>query len=205
MASKDDKSDLSKTTDNDETINTASDPFNPANLRLSQNFSNSVGVKKAFISIPVRKPNRQEFVRVHADEDYRLETAILELKEERENYLVDPALWPELPGELTPKVLFTTMNAQGVLTLWLVRMPGEDGRTNNWNSSALAATKMAESKWIRLASNMSLGAYDVYEATGNIPDPKWPDLSYSEILKVAFKDRYITDHDHPVLRRLRGE
>ncbi len=205
MASKDDKKDPSKTAHNDEKINAASDPFNPANLRLSQNFANSVGVKKAFINVPVRKPNRQEFVRVHADEDYRLETAILELKEEHENYLVDPALWAELPGELTPKVLFTTMNAQGVLTLWPVRMPGEDGRPNNWNSSALEAAKMAESKWIRLASNMSLGAYDVYEATGNIPDPEWPDLSYSEILKVAFKDRYITDPDHPALRRLRGE
>ena len=179
-------------------------PFDPSHLRLSQNFAKSVGVKKAYINIPVRKPNRQEFVRVHPDEDYRLETAILELKEEHENYLVAPALWTELPGELTPKVLFTTFNAQSVLTLWPVRMPGEDGRTNTWNSSALVAAKMAESKWIKVASNMSLGAYDVYEATGNIPEPEWPDLSFSEILKVAFKDRYIKDIDHPVIQRLQG-
>ena len=53
-------------------------------LRLSQDFPNKVGVKKAIITVPVRKPDRQWFVRVHADEAWRLETAVLELRDERE-------------------------------------------------------------------------------------------------------------------------
>ena len=65
-------------------------------------------MKKALLAVPVRKPNKQEFVRVHPDEAYRLETAVLELKEERETYLVERALWDELAGEIVPKVLFTT-------------------------------------------------------------------------------------------------
>ena len=35
--------------------------------------------------------------------------------------------------------------------------------------------------------------------------PKWPELSMEQILKIAFKNRHITDLNHPVLRNLRGE
>jgi len=181
------------------------DPFDPSRLRLSQDFAATVGVKKALITVPVRKPSKQEFVRVHPDQAYRLETAVLELKEERETYLVEPSLWPELPSELTPKVLFTTMNRQGVLTLWPVRLPGEDGRLDEWNASALEAAEMARDRWVRMVANMGLGAYEVYEASGDLPDPTWPELTFTEILKVAFKGRYITEIEHPVIRRLRGE
>ncbi|MGB5832080.1 MAG: hypothetical protein WBG92_08825 [Thiohalocapsa sp.] len=54
-------------------------------------------------------------------------------------------------------------------------------------------------------ANMGLGAYEVFEASGDLPDPTWPELTFTEILKVAFKGRYITEIDHPVVRRLRGE
>ena len=70
-------------------------------LRLSQNYTESLGVKKALLTVPVRKPGRQDFVRVRPGTDWYIETGVLELKEERETYLVDPALWPELPGEIT--------------------------------------------------------------------------------------------------------
>ncbi len=183
----------------------AASPFDPSKLRLSQNFAATVGVKKVLNTVPVRKPGRQDFIRVHPSEDYRLETAVLELKEERETYLVDQSLWPELPSELTPKVLFTTVNRQGVLALWPVRMPGEDGRLDEWNASALEAAEMARKRWVRVVANMSLGAYEVYEATGDLPDPDWPEMAFSEILKVAFKGHYIAEIDHPVIRRLRGE
>jgi hypothetical protein len=52
---------------------------------------------------------------------------------------------------------------------------------------------------------MSLGAYDVFEATGQLGEPEWPTVPFRELLRVAFKDRLIDRADHPVLRRLRGE
>ena len=110
--------------------------FNFDNLRLSQNFSELVGVKKALLTVPVKKPHRQEFIRVRPGSKWRLETAVLELKEEQETYLVDSKLWQNLPGEIIPKVLFTTINRQGTLTIWPVRLPGEDGRHNPWHRSA---------------------------------------------------------------------
>jgi hypothetical protein len=174
-------------------------------LRLKQNFAETVGVRKLVNTIPVRKAHRQEFVRVRSGADYRFETAALVLKEERDEiYLVAPDLWPDLTGELTPMVLFTAINRQGVLFLWPVRLPGEDGRHNPWHASALDAAKRAETHWVRVQANTSLGAYEMYEAAGSLPEPDWPPLSMAEIVKVAFRGRYIPALDHPVIRRLRG-
>ena len=39
----------------------APDPFDPANLRLDQSFTETVGVKKLRLTIPVRKPSPQDF------------------------------------------------------------------------------------------------------------------------------------------------
>jgi hypothetical protein len=174
-------------------------------LRLSQDFAASTGVKKLLTTVPVRKPNPQDFVRVRPEEGYRLQTAILELKEEREVYLIAPSLWSELPGELKPVALFTAINRQGVVFLWPVKLPGEDGRIDSWNQSGLEAVNHAEDRWVRVKANTPLGAYEIFEATGNLPEPAWPEADFTTLLRTAFKGRYIDDIAHPVLKRLRGE
>jgi hypothetical protein len=174
-------------------------------LRISQDFAVSVGVKKALLTVPVRKPAKEWFIRTHPK--LRIETCVLELKEDRETYLVAPALWPELASESTfgPRALFAGMNRQNVLFVWPIRLPGPDGKIDDWNRSALEAASMAESRWVRVASNMALGAYDVFEATAAWPEPEWPNLPLNEVLRTAFKGRVIDAFDHPKLRQLRGE
>ena len=71
--------------------------------------------------------------------------------------------------------------------------------------TALEAAEIAKSQWIRLRASMILKAYEVYIATGYIDEPQWPDLGFPEIIKIAFKERYVDTIDHPVLKRLRGE
>jgi hypothetical protein len=63
---------------------------------------------------------------------------------------------------------------------------------------------MATKQWIRVASNMSLGAYDIIAAEGQIPEPIWPDVTFKEIIKIAFQGRVIRTPDHPVIQRLHG-
>jgi len=181
------------------------DGFDLNSLRLTQNYSELVGVKKALLTVPVRKPGRQDFIRVRPEQENCIETVILELKEERLSHLVAPELWLELPGEVVPKILFTAINRQGVLFLWPVRLPGPDGRQDHWSRSALDAAEMAKNKWVRVAANMNLGAYDVFFASSDLPEPAWPDVSFGEILRIAFRDQFIRSLDHPVIRRLRGE
>jgi hypothetical protein len=184
---------------------TTADPFDPVNLRLPQNFHESVGVKKRLTTVPVRNPSKQDFIRVHPVPAYRLETMVLEFKDENETYLVAPELWPELPGELIPKVLFLATNRQKAVFLWPIRLPDQEGKLDDWNRSALEAATAAQTHWVRIMASRSLGAYELYEATSNLPEPEWPELSFREILKIAFKERYIKDFDHPALKRLRGE
>ena len=43
----------------------APDPFNVAALRLGQNFEEATGARKLITTVPVRKPHRQEWFRVH--------------------------------------------------------------------------------------------------------------------------------------------
>ncbi|MBF0471201.1 MAG: hypothetical protein HQL48_07465 [Gammaproteobacteria bacterium] len=180
-------------------------PFDPSALKLSQNYTPMSGVKKVLNTVPVRKPGKQDYFRTHPDPQYRLETMVLELKEERETYLVAQKLWQELPGELTPKALVLAINRQKVVMLWPIGLPGEDGKMNPWHEAAAEAAEMAKEKWMRMSANMALGAYDIFEATGELPEPEWPKLSMMEILRIAFKGRYIDSFDHAVIQRLQGK
>jgi hypothetical protein len=182
----------------------ADDPFDLANLRLDQSFVESAGVKKLLTTVPVRKPNPQDFVRVHADQEYRAALAIIELKEDREVYLVPPMVARELPGEFSMATVYTAINRQGVVHLWPVRLPGTDGRVLEWHRSAADAALLAMRRWVRIKANMSLGAYEVFEAASTIPDPQWPDLPFQELLRIGFRDRLVDHVDHAVVKRLRG-
>ncbi len=181
------------------------DPFDPAALRMSQDFATLANVKPILATVPVRKPNKQDYIRVHPAEEYQLTTALLELKDERETYLIAPELRHELFGELVPVTIFTAINRQGVVFLWPCRLPDETGRSNSWHESALEAVERAKSTWTRIAADMSLGAYRIWEAGGDLPEPEWPEQSLRDLLSIAFKGRYIDDLDHAALRRLRGE
>jgi hypothetical protein len=183
------------------------DPFNLASLRLTQDFASAVGVKKLITTIPVRKPSREWFVRTHPDPAYRLLTAVLELKEDRETFLVAQELREGLASESTfsPRLLVTTINSQGVLFVWPIRLPGADGRIDLWSRSALDAADEAGERWVRVTANLSLGAYDVAVASGQMAEPDWPELPLQEIIRIAFRDKMISEWSHPVLRRLRGE
>ena len=182
------------------------DPFDPARYRLSGDFEPSIGVQTLITTIPVRKPAKDWFVRTHPDPSHCLETIVLELKEERETFLVDPTILPELGDEstLSPRALFTAINRQGTLFVWPVRLPGANGRVDGWSQSALDAARTAQDRWVRVQANMSLGAYEQMVPQAELPDPEWPEVTFSRVLETAFRDRVIDVLDHPVLLRLRG-
>ena len=125
-------------------------------------------------------------------------------KEDRESYLVRPEVAPELVGETVVKTFFTAITRQGVVFFWPVTVPPPDAKANEWWRSAREAAELAVTRWIRVKANMNLGAYDIFEAEGKIPEPEWPDLSFQELLRIGFRDRMIDRVDHPVIRRLRG-
>ncbi len=178
--------------------------FDLSELRLSRDYAEGAGVKKLLTTIPVNKPNRQRFFRVNPDPNYQLPVAVIELKEENETYLIHPRILNEIPEDFKNKLLAVGVTRQGVLFVWPIGMPDSDGKYNPWHQSAREAAELAKTTWIRMVSNRELGAYEIYVAEGNLGDPKFPDLSMEEIIDIAFKDKIISDLDHPLLKQLRG-
>jgi len=79
-------------------------------------------------------------------------------------------------------------------------------RPNRWHESAIEAARLAEKDWLRPVADMAAGQYVPYIAAANLPEPEWPDdLTMRDYLRLAFKDRFVKDTDHIVLRKLRGE
>ena len=117
------------------------DPFDLASLRLNPSFLETAGVKKLLTTVPARRPSAQDFVRVHSSPEYRENFAMIDLKDDREDFLVRPELLPELAGEVVYKTIFTTINRQGVCFLWPIRLPAPDDRKSDWARSAREAAR----------------------------------------------------------------
>jgi hypothetical protein len=181
----------------------ADDPFKPENLRLDQSALQASVAKRLLITVPVHKPNKQDFVRVHPSEEYRAEVALLNF--ERETYLLVPTVCAELSeSEYYTATLYTAINRQKVTFLWPVKLPGMDGRQMDWHVSAAEGAQKAMSSWVRITANMDLGAYDVFEAIADYGEPNWPAQSYWNLIKIAFKNRLIQSVDHQIIQKLRG-
>jgi hypothetical protein len=179
------------------------DPFDLDSLRLSQAFTETAGVKKLLRTVPIRKPNRQDFVHVHPSADYRADFAMIE--HEREEYIVAGRdLISELTGEIMAKTLFTAITQQGGVFLWPVPLPNPDGRRNESHRSMREAADLGTTQWVRVKFNWALGAYEIMVPESAMAEPVWPQVTYQELIKLAFRDRLITDVDHPVVKRLYG-
>ena len=64
----------------------------------------------------------------------------------------------------------------------------------------MEADVFARESWVRMQSNQSLGAYEIFQAQGQLSEPAWP-----ELVKKAFRKKIIDAADHVVLEKLRGE
>jgi len=182
-----------------------SDEYDLESLRLKQDFDEIVGAQAVLATVAVRKPGAQEWFRVHPDSSWRLETTLLQLKEDRESYLVAPSLRAELWDEILPIILYTAVSRQGEPFLWPVRLPKSDGKTDKYMETDLAAAKVAETKWVRRYWVPEVKSHKILAAKNLLDEPAWPEVGFKELLKIAFKDRFIKDLDHPVLKKLRGE
>jgi hypothetical protein len=184
----------------------ASNPFDPANLRLDQNYTETVGVKKSITTIPVKKPNKQTFFRIHPGEEWRDNFPIIDLKDDGEEYIVARPLVPELITEVVIKQLRLGITRQGNLFFLPLRLPGPDGKDMAWWSSLREHADRAETHWLRVIANKELGAYEALQASDSLNEPEWDlqGLRFWNLIEIAFKKFLITDLEHPVVKRLRG-
>jgi len=178
--------------------------FDPTLYRIDNLVDPNMVVAPSVNVVPIQKPSKQQFVRVHPDAEYRFPTVVLELEETREHYLVAPNMRPELDGEYRRTVLMLAVH-RGTQSpfLWPLKV-STDGKENTWNDSALLAAEAAKDTWVRVKSDQASGTYHVIRAEGILDEPYWPDMDMNEIVRLAFKDRLIDSPDHPVVAKLRG-
>ena len=156
-------------------------PFDPAALRINpETAAGAIGVKRKILSVSVGRPEKTDFVRVHPDQSFRLDTALIEDKRNREFYLVGPTLWPELPDFISLVRICVSVTRHGTPFLWSAKLP-DPNHPNAWLTTMLEAQELAINAWVRVQSDRSAGSYAVFEATGNLPEPQWPDLSLQQM------------------------
>jgi hypothetical protein len=174
-------------------------------LRLPANYGATLGVKKLLTHVQVGKPKKPQFFRTHSSETMTFPGMILENKEARESYLVLPDIAQEISTLVRAVMLYAAIDRQNNVFLIPVPLPGEDGTRNPWHESLAQAVEHAKLKWIRIAANMHVGGYDVYEAEGELPEPEWPAHDIDELVQVAFRGKIITSLDHPIVQSLLGK
>jgi hypothetical protein len=169
------------------------DPFDPAALRISGDAE--ISTEKVLTAVPVRKPKKDEFF-VERESDL-----------DRQVYVVVPSCADALPEVIRRSRLFTCISRRGTMFLWPARLPSESGSGSGqrWAETALKIAEQAESLWVRMWGDLDLGGYAMIRAKGNLAEPKWPDKTFAELLRIAFESRIVDRPDHDLIRELNGE
>ena len=186
----------------------APDSFNLQELKINLSFKEGPHVRKMLNVIPVRRPKKQEWFRVHPDAAYRGDFAVIKLEAEGEFFIVAPPIAREFANECSFVTIYTCLNTAGVVFLWPAAIPAQDGYKNPWLTSAHEVAAAAMKRSVRIQSNRDLGAYEYYYSDNPTPenDPVWPEESFLELLRIAFHKpgHFVGNVDHPVIRQLRG-
>lgn len=165
-----------------------------------------IKIKKQITTIPVGKPNKQKWFKIHPNMDYP--AYLLVWEEDGSSYLVHPDMVPEISRQIKFVILHVAMyyspNLSHNIFLIPVPQPDSEGKWNNWHESLSVAVAIAKKKWVRLEPNKSIQGYDVINAEGDLGTPVWPDIPMERILAIAFKNNQILTEDHPKLKELRG-
>jgi hypothetical protein len=183
---------------------TSHDPFDPETLRVDT--MADIGVERVLTAVPVRRPRRNEFVRVHPD--YVLDTLLLERDSgmDKECYLVDGGIQHLVLPELRRTRLFVAITKRNTVFLWPIKLPLEGNDSGRRVAdTALQGAEQAKATWVRLVWNRELGGYEMLRAKGDLGTPQWPDKSFRDLLEIAFRHHRIDRADHDVIRELAGE
>jgi len=157
--------------------------------------------------IDVAKPNSQKYFQVRDGREWQMKVKLVEYKPYQEFSLVLPEV-AKNAGENTEIAeyrLYLTVNEFGHYSVWPVHV----GK-GSWHESRRLAVKDATGIWIRMKANIAKEEFFTLEAPDDIASklgkPIWPpDLTFREIVSIAFAGRVIDDVNHPLLKKLRGK
>ena len=160
-------------------------------------------------SIPVRKPGKEKFFRVHPGKEFSIALQLLEIKEDHDlkgEYIVLPTedknldqFYRENKDMIKKKTIVLCEDTAGKHFVWPVAPSSSD---HTWHKSARKASDEARRKWTRIQPDSN--CYKV--TTIDKPNkPNWPKEKFDQILNTSFEGQIIDSMDHPVVQYLKGE
>jgi hypothetical protein len=176
---------------------------------LSKSVEEIAPSERIVTSLQVRKPRKDEFIRVHPD--IRVAISIYADVENRLDYLLGPDVIAEVETLVGVRRVLLSLTATygGEFFGWPVPVPS-DVRANRWHATAFQAAEQATRGWIRLKA--ATQEYEIYRRTINdAKAPTWPEEvpDAEHLLRLCFGPGgggdLIDDPDHELLKRLRGE
>jgi hypothetical protein len=157
----------------------------------------------AFSKVEVKKPPQDHYVHAHPDPAFNGVFPLYSDSEAKryDPYLIAPELLDSLPPQAKVNVkdvrLAVALTDSGRLFLWFIAQTGSE-----WHESGDSAILTAMTQWVKVISDGS--GYRVKDPEVQLSEPVFPNAPFAEYLMRAFKDRYIDNLEHPVIRRLAG-
>jgi hypothetical protein len=154
--------------------------------------------------VECEKPAKGHFFTVRAEtgKPYKDRAFYFLLQMEgRDPYLVAPKIAEQKTEEDTirPVLIVRYVTMAGEEGLWPLKLNPPDGRSNNYNTSALNILEIAESgKWVRIVNTKKHYRHQVSKKKFTEVPPKFTDRAFKDLIEIAFKDRIVKTLDHEI-------
>lgn len=191
------------TTNSEEVTSNTGDIFDDL-AALGRPIDEIVPSEKVLTSLPVRKPKRDEWIRLHPEIHTR--AYIYESREDNSWYVVLPTVVEPMLDVVRYVQLTLAVNYGGSAFVHPVPVPTER-KAHRAHITGFAGAEQAMREWVRISWNGS--EYDIYRRSSAKVEPAWPAevTNPSEMLRFAAKAggfEVIDSLDHPVVRELQG-
>jgi hypothetical protein len=166
-----------------------------------------VSVRKRLVDIPARTPHDEWFVRTSVNPAH---SGTLPLYWDKVGsgrpFLIDEAVQDYFGNKVRNNWCVLSVTRQLTYFLWCSPLEDEDGVWNSWHESAHDMKTIAAESWIKVVSNKQKGGYDPIDFVGPVPppEPEWPNLTWEEIVRLAFRRHLVETDNHPLIRRRLG-
>jgi hypothetical protein len=153
-------------------------------------------------AIEPRKPETGVWFRTHSSPEYYMPGRIIVDREDRSTaYLLSPHLIGKFPDDEKPVLLIPYITRHGVVGIWPAGIgAGARGGGRGWINSRVYAIESAKLKWVKIYGEAN--GYRVVPAESDFGEPKWPDLTFPQMLEIAWCGLIINSEDHDVIQRV---
>jgi hypothetical protein len=187
---------------------TVGNPLSAADLAIDQSHMEEFAMTEEGPSeVTCAKPPKGTFFAVCPETNTRWQNRrfyFMLVVEDRDPYLVAPVIakLKKAQGEDTirPVLIVRYVTMAGDEGLWALKLDPPDGKSNQWNRSAMKALKVAdEGKWVRLFSGKGQYTHTVSPKSFEQTPPRMTSRTFDELINSAFpSEQVVTTLDHEI-------